>query len=241
MAFLSKRRITPEHMDDPSADRDELRRSLRFLARLNRRLGGVDPIIRHLQEWASSWPDDRAIRVLDVGTGGADIPLAIADWARRRGTRVEIVGVDMHETTLSIAREHVGDRDDIELVCADATTLTDRFEADSFDYAHASLFLHHLSDLQVMTVLRMMQRLARHAVVWNDLVRGPVGRLGARLLTLGASPMARHDARVSVEAAFTKRETLDLATRVGLENVRYHQHFFYRFTLTSMRDDDQGP
>jgi hypothetical protein len=46
-------------------------------------------------------------------------------------------------------------------------------------------------------------------------------------------PMVRHDAQVSLPAAFTKREILDLARRVGLENITCRTHLFYRFTLTS--------
>ncbi len=56
-----------------------------------------------------------------------------------------------------------------------------------------------------------------------------------RLLTFGVPAVVRHDARVSVEAGFTRSEALELARRVGLHNVAYHSHLGHRFTLTSTK------
>ncbi len=97
------------------------------------------------------------------------------------------------------------------------------------------MFLHHLDDIEVMTVLRIMDRLTTHGMIWNDLVRGPVEKLVVRLLVLGRPAMVRHDAVVSVAAGFTKREALYLAARVGLSNVEYRRHMFGRFALTSTK------
>ncbi len=173
------------------------------------------------------------IRVIDLGTGSADIPLAIVRWARGAGLHVQVTAVDAHQTTLDLAREQVGDDPDIELVCADALALMERFEPGAFDYAHAGMFLHHLADIEVMTILRVMDRLSTRGLIWNDLVRGPVEAAAIRLLTLGRSAMVRHDGAVSVAAGFTRREVLDIAGRVGLANVEYRRHLFGRFTLVS--------
>ncbi len=95
------------------------------------------------------------------------------------------------------------------------------------------MFLHHLDDIEVLTVLRLMDRLTVRGLIWNDLVRGPVEKLTVRLLTATAPAVARHDAIVSVAAGFTKREVLGLAQRVGLHEPRYYKHLFGRFTLVS--------
>lgn len=234
--MLTARRRTDELMDDPAVDRRQLARALSFIRRTNRLLGGVSATIGHLERWSSQWPTNATIRVLDIGTGSADIPLAIVAWARRRGHEVRVTGVDLHETTLAIAREHIaGAEDRIELVRADALQLMDRLRPGDFDYVHAGMFLHHLDDIPVVTMLRIMDRIAARSVIWNDLVRGAVGRIGARLLTLGSSPMVRHDATVSVDAGFTRREALDLADRAGLAAPSYTRHLWYRFTLTSLK------
>ncbi len=235
MTMLTARRHSREMMDDPAVDRGELDRSLRFIRRINRRLGGTAAALGLLQRQSSSWPAGEVVRVIDLGTGSADIPLAMLGWARARGLRVHVTAVDSHPTTLELAREHVGDVPDIELVCADARRLMDRFRPGDFDYAHAGMFLHHLDDIEVMTVLRVMDRLTTRGLIWNDLLRGPVEAVGVRLLTLGAPAMVRHDGIVSVAAGFKRHEVLDLARRVGLPHVQYRRHLFGRFTLVSTK------
>jgi hypothetical protein len=234
---LTGRTITPELMDDPAADRDELDRSLRFIRAVNRRLGGTAAALGALRRWSAGWVPGALVRLLDVGTGSADIPLAMCRWAERAGFHLRVTAVDAHPATLELARRHVGDCPGagagVELVLGDARRLTDLFGPGSFDYAHAGMFLHHLHDVDVLTVLKAMDRLATRGIIWNDLVRGRVEALAVRLLTAGRPRMVRHDALASVRAGFTRREALDLAGRVGLQRVAWRRHLFGRFTLTS--------
>lgn len=236
-----RRVVTPELMDDPGVDRDVLDRSLGYIRLVNRVLGGRSALLGSLRRWAGDWPKDRPIRLLDVGTGSADLPLAAVQWASGRGLDLRVTGIDIHETTLDLAREHLQATDPeaasrIELVQADAGELAERFEPKSFDCVHAGLFLHHLSEIRVLTVLRVMDRLARCAVVWNDLVRTRVGYAAIHLLTIGQPEIIRHDARVSVRAGFTRREAMDFAHRVGLERPDYAWNpLTHRFVLSSLK------
>jgi ubiquinone/menaquinone biosynthesis C-methylase UbiE len=231
-----ERRLTPEWMDDPAVDPSELKEALAFIRKVNLRLGGVKALTKHLERWSANWPDGHEVTILDIATGSADIPVEVVRWARERGHSVRITAVDIHETTLESAREHVerelGADAPIELVQADAKELVDRYGPLSFDYVHAGMFLHHLSEIEVLTVLRIMDRVAQRGIVWNDLVRSRVAMAGIWALTLGQSDMIKHDARVSVRAGFTKKEVKDYARRTSLGYCRYRSSFFtQRFTL----------
>src|SRR5262245_10491006 len=105
--MLTRRIVTPEHMDDPAATRDEQATALRFLRMVNARLGGAQAAIRHLRRWSHAWPASAPIRILDVATGSADIPVAMARWARNARLRVHITAIDRHPVTLDLAREFV--------------------------------------------------------------------------------------------------------------------------------------
>jgi hypothetical protein len=121
-------------------------------------------------------------------------------------------------------------------VQADALNLMDLFEPGSFDYAHAGMFLHHLPQVEGMTVLRIMDRLARAGIVWNDLVRSRRSLAVANLLLIGQPPMVKHDARASIRAGFTRAEALDMARRVGLSYARYRAvPLMERFTVAGER------
>lgn len=241
MPQFTQRVLVPELMDDPSADRDELDCALGFIRFVNMRLGGASAAIGHLNHWLRERPpsSNAPVRILDIGTGSADIPIAIARWATRQNMSVHITGVDLHETTIDLAREQLAAQNadlPIRLVQADALTLADRFEPESFDYVHAGMFLHHLPDIEVITVLRIMHRLSSHGMIWNDLIRGMLSRIGVKCLVRlmpGLPAMARHDAIASIDAGFTKKEALDMAQRVDLPRIRFDSHLFYRFTLTS--------
>lgn len=237
MPSLTARQLTPERMDEPDANPRELERALRFLRFVNARLGGARASMRPFRKWARSWSNGETIRVLDVATGAADIPLALIEWAEANNVAMRITAIDKHPTTLDIARRFVGSRTGVELIECDALALMDRFEPGSFDYVHTAEFLHHLTDIEVMTVLRSMERLARRGVIWNDLLRSRLAQYSAKALALapGVPAMVKHDAVVSFEAAFTMREAMDLAKRVGLPDIECRTHLLYRFALSATK------
>lgn len=240
-----RRIVTPELMDDPGVSRADLARSLAYIRAVNRRLGGVGAMLDRLRAWSREWPRGRTITLLDVATGSADLPLAAARWARAHGHNLRITAIDLHPITLELAREHLdaarrpgepAPTDTIALRLADARRLVDDHPPGSFDYVHAGLFLHHLPEIEVLTVLRIMDRLARAGVVWNDLVRSRIALGAVHAITIGMPRIVKHDARVSVRAGFTRREALDLATRAGLARPEYRwSPLTQRFTVSSTR------
>lgn len=241
---MKQRRLTPEQMDAPEVDAAQLAGALGFLRGLNRLTGGVSAVLRRLQKWSASWPQDRPVTFLDVATGSADIPLAVRRWGLARGLDVRITAIDFHQTTLDLARDLVAgasERDPrvgegITLVQADALKLMERFAPASFDYVHSSLFLHHLPDIEAMTVLRIMERLSRRGLIWSDLHRSALHREAVSLLVCWAPAIVRHDGRVSVEAGFTRREVVELARKLDLRWARYARPpLWYRFVLAGER------
>lgn len=219
-------------MDDPGVARDDLARSLAYIRGVNRWLGGTRGLLSRLKAWSRRWPKGKPVTLLDVGTGSADIPIAARAWAERAGFDLRVTGVDLHATTLELARAQVGGREGITLVHGDALRLMDQFQPGSFDYAHAGMFLHHLSFIEVLTVLRIMDRLARAGVVWNDLVRSRLALSLVHAVLIRQPHIVRHDAVASVRAGFTRAEVLDFARRAGLDYTRYRTVMAYRFVLS---------
>lgn len=174
--------------------------------------------------------------LVDLGTGSADLPLAAVAWARRAGFDLRVTALDIHETTLELARDHVARHpklaDAVELRRCDALEAMEELGANSFDYAHAGMFLHHLSEIEVLTALRVMERLASKGIVWNDLLRTRLAMAGIWVLTIGQGEMVKHDARVSVRAGFTRREVLEFASRLSMGYAGFESSVLtQRFTL----------
>ena len=229
---LAVRRRQAEWMDAPDADPQLLRDSLVFIRRVNRWLGYTRATLRHLIEFSREWKPGEPIRILDIATGSADIPLAILKWADKTGWDVQVVGADLHPATAQAAADLSSEKR-LRIVRADALQLP--FEDGSFDYVITNMFLHHLDDEQVVTVLKNMSRVARRGIVAADLIRDRRAYFWISLLTRFSNPMVRHDAPVSVAQAFTRREIEKLRDEAGVGYAQYFRHFGHRWVLAGKK------
>jgi ubiquinone/menaquinone biosynthesis C-methylase UbiE len=229
MISLSQRMRQAEWMDEPNVDPAELRRSLKFIRRVNALFGYTRATLSHFDRFARSWKNDQSITILDVATGSADIPRAIARWAKQRQLDVRIVGLDRHALTAQMAHEQIHLEPNIEIVRGDALRLP--FADGSFDYVTTNMFLHHLDDDAVARVLAEMNRVARRGIVAADLLRNQRAYFWITLFTLFSSKMLKHDARVSIAQAFDEPEIKQLRDRAGLGYARFFHHFGHRFVL----------
>jgi SAM-dependent methyltransferase len=226
-----------ELLDGPLDDRAALIGNLRDLARVNRRLGGVALSARAIESLA---PGRAEIRVLDVGTGAADIPLALIDRGRANGRLVRITGVDNRPEVLeaaAVADPRVTATGELALHVADGRALP--FPDDAFEIAHASLLVHHLEPDVARVLLAEMARVARLGVVVNDLVRGRRALLGAWLLSrLGTrNRLTRYDAPLSVRRAYSVAELTALLAAAGLRvERRIDGSFGHRVALVARRN-----
>lgn len=238
--FLETRRRSAELMDEDAVDPADLRRSLRFLRRINRLLGYTRATLKHLRRFSANWDAGQRVDVLDVGTGSADVPRAVVRWGTRRGFDVRAVGLDRHPLVAAEARREVeaaGMRDRVRVVRGDALSLP--FGDASFDYVLTQTFLHHLDDDAVVKALAEMGRVARRGIVAADLLRCRRAYVGVKLLSVWANPVVRHDGPVSVAQAFTRDEAVALRDRAGVSFAAFHRHSGYRFVLAGEKDAGQ--
>ena len=99
---LTTRVCEPEVMDRPDLDAEEHHRALKGLARLNRvsnSVGIVWPAVL-----AAARRTQRPLRVLDLATGGGDVPLGLWCRACQFGLTLDILGVDVSSRAVEIAR-----------------------------------------------------------------------------------------------------------------------------------------
>jgi len=202
---------------------------LRELARLNRLLGVHAMVLAYLARFVR--PTDRHLTVLDVATGGADLPRAFVGWARRRGLDLRVIAIDHHPTTAVIARDNCADAMEVRVIRADARALplADR----SVDVAVLTTAMHHLAPADAVRALVELSRVSRRGVIVTDLIRSRAAYLGARALALAflRNPLTRADGPLSVLRAYTPAEVRALARAAGLNGARIHHHPLFRLAL----------
>jgi SAM-dependent methyltransferase len=227
---LKERSRELEHLDHLPIDYPSMAAIHRNLETINAWLGGVHATLYHLRRYSKKWKPGEAIRMLDWGTGGADVPRAIVRWARRKGFHVEITGVDPSAQSLTYAREASREYPEIKFVQA---SVEDFQSHEPFDYAISSLLLHHLSDEQIVSLLKRSNALCRRGILFVDLVRS--ARAWAWIWALSrlfrAHPIVQHDGPLSVLRSFSRQNLLTYATRAGLSYLHVSIHFGYRYVL----------
>ncbi|HEY7524894.1 MAG TPA: methyltransferase domain-containing protein [Candidatus Limnocylindrales bacterium] len=209
----------PELLDGDLDDPRTLRDNLRDLRRANRLTGGVALTRRALDALA---PEGTAVTLLDVGTGGADIPIALLAAARRRGRRLAVTATDSRPEVLEAAlaaRPAVDRLAGLTLEVADGRALP--YPDRAFDVAHASLVVHHLEPPDAIALLGELRRVSRRGVIVNDLSRRPITLLGAWLLSrlFTRNRYSRYDAPLSARRAYTLVEMRALLLHAGLRPV----------------------
>ena len=229
---------TPELLDGP-LDPEVLRGNLRDLARVNRWLGGTDLSRRAIRELAAAALPSPVVRILDVGTGGADIP---ADLLRSWGyawPRPEVTAIDSRPEVLAAAAElrpDLGERRALTLAVGDGRRLA--YPDDAFHIAHTSLVVHHHEPDDAVAFLRELARVASVGVVVNDLTRATVHWLAARAIgrVCTGNAYTRNDGPLSVRRAYTPTEMRGLLDGAGLRPVRTTRGFLgHRYAITAVR------
>ncbi|MGQ0645524.1 MAG: methyltransferase domain-containing protein [Elusimicrobiota bacterium] len=227
---LSRRINEPEIMDGETLPERDLREALAFLAMTNRFFGGETVVLRRFERWSRRWKPGESIRVLDVGSGGADIPAALSRWAARRGFDLRVTALELILETAAIARENIRALSAVEVRQDDFFRLAEGDE--SFDYVTASLFLHHCAPEDAPRVLRAFDRLARRGVIVSDLLRSRAGYWAVKALSrLAGNRVVRHDGPLSVRRAFRLEELAALARESGLPYLAARREPWFRVSL----------
>lgn len=231
MISLKHRIDAPELMDTTDLPAPALQQTLRFLEFANTHFGGTQIILKYLQRWSRHWPYSKTIRILDVGTGNADIPRAIVRWARYHGLHVHVTAIDLIQDIVQIARERsLGFGKDIDIRQANFFELLPKKER--FDYVVASLLLHHVAPDETVRVLKEFDQLALRGIIISDLLRSQKSYWAVTVASyLFGNAIVRHDGPLSVRRAFQLQELESMAHKAGLPYLKARQEAWFRVSL----------
>jgi 2-polyprenyl-3-methyl-5-hydroxy-6-metoxy-1,4-benzoquinol methylase len=232
MPWIPERRSVPELLDLPpdSYARDELEGLHKDLTFLNCHLGNGRAVLKHLAAMHAETTEE-GFTVLDVATGAADIPIAIAMWARQAGIRVGITAVDIDPASIGFARRRCEPYPEITLAVADGFALP--FANRRFDYVLCSKTAHHFTEEKVLQMIKEFSRVARRGYVIVDLRRSWIAYLLIYLLTrlFSRNRLSRNDGPLSVLKSFTPGELAALASRSGTSVFRVSKEPFWLIVL----------
>ncbi len=218
-----------ELLDLGQGTSQDVAENLAEMQRINDVLGGTSALTRHLFPHLLEHKDP--VTLLDLGTGGAGFPLALAAWARQKRLPVRILAVDWSQRNLKATETAVSQHPEILRIQADARRLP--VAIGQVDYVISSLFMHHLAPEPLIQVLRASFDLARCGVIMSDLVRGWLPYFAFQLVqpVFARNFLTRNDGALSVRRAYTVDELECMSRLAGLPGARVYAHFPWRMTL----------
>jgi SAM-dependent methyltransferase len=207
---------------------EELEGSLADIRAVNRYLGDRRALLKHLVRKIGG----ADFTLLDIATGSADLPVAIADWARKAGISAAITGIDSNERTIAVAHRQTADYPEITLEVADGLRLP--FADKSFDFVLCSKTTHHLANADAERLIKEMLRVARRGYIVMDLRRSWIAYLLIYFLTrlFTRNRLTRFDGPLSVLKSFTPGELATLASNAGAANFSVSREPFWLLVLS---------
>lgn len=221
LAASLRARSTQGELLDEGVPEAEALRSLQDLRFVNRWLGNAGSVLRAVRPHLPPGG-----RLLDVGSASGDLPAFLVS---RLPGPLFAAGLDVKPLHFRFAPRS------LRRVVADARALP--FAERSFDVVTASLFLHHFDAAQLPGVLAGLFRVARQALVVNDLERALVPYLFGRACfpLLFRSRVSVDDGLVSIRRGFRREELYSAFAAAALPRPAVTRHFPYRLLAVALR------
>jgi SAM-dependent methyltransferase len=216
-----QRKVAAELLDDDLGSASEIAATLADLRRINNWFGGTRAMIRLLRRVACA-SRSRQLSVLEVGAGAGDVSLAAQKVLAREGIKLRITLLDRVSSHLPAGVTDSISGDALHLPFRDA----------AFDVVSSSLLAHHFTPDNVRLFAHEALRVARRAVLIDDLVRSRVHLALVYLgLPLFRSRLTWHDAPASVRQAYTVGEMRDLLSHLRAPSIEITRHYLYRMGI----------
>ncbi len=229
--MFEKRAYEEELMDDLESGGEIIDQTLRELETVNRLLGGNHVTINGLEKLIQNHTKAEPIVIADLGCGGGDIMILVAQWARKKGYSIELKGYDANANIVAYANQNCAGYPEIS--CYTEDIFSEGFKANRFDIVICTLFTHHFKDDQLISIFHQFKTQAKVGVVINDLHRHWLAFGSIKLLTqlFSKSAMVKYDAPLSVRRAFRKNELQNIMKSADIKDYSLKWMWAFRWQL----------
>jgi ubiquinone/menaquinone biosynthesis C-methylase UbiE len=240
MPNLSFRSNEKELIDDLELDNDALRQNLEELALINKYLGGNQVTVSGLSKLVASPLSLRRgvggeVKIADLGCGGGDMLMVMANWAKKKGVNAQFIGIDANDFMIDFGTKRTANYPNISYLHQDI--FSDEFKEKSFDIVTMTLFCHHFSDENLVTLLQQLRKQTRIGIVINDIHRHWFAYHSIAWITklFLKSYLVKNDAKLSVWRAFVREDLEKIIQKSGFikYSIRWKWAFRWEVILFS--------
>lgn len=222
-----------EIMDDLDMQGDELEKTLLDLDKVNKWLGGNEITLEGVEKLLKSCCYTRPLKIIDVGCGNGTILKEVAEMGRKRGERLELLGIDANRHAMDIARKNLSDYPEVRFKAMDV--FSDEFKVLEADIILCTLTLHHFNDEQITDLMSTFTSMAGLGVVVNDLRRSKAAYylFQAFCAAFNIRKINKQDGLTSIEKSFKKAdfEKYGQHLKVSRQEINSKWAFRYQWIL----------
>ena len=219
--------------DIPFAD---IQQNMRELDLINTRLGGHAITIEGFKQLAGQ---RKTISVCEIGCGGGDNLNAVNNFCNKRSIHTKLIGIDINADCVAYAKKNTTIPNE-NLIVSDYKKIA--FANDKPDIIFTSLFCHHFSDEELITMLQWMKTNSKLGFFINDLHRHPLAYHLIKLITnlFSKSYLVKNDAPLSVLRGFKKNEWQNIFNKAGITNYSIKWKWAFRYLIVSPLSPNGG-
>jgi SAM-dependent methyltransferase len=214
---FSRRNNLSEFMDSDDTDFETFCACLVDLSKVNYLTRAYQPTLRFFEELAGTGrlPTNRAITIVDIGSGFGDMLRKIDRWGVRYGFKLDLIGLDQNPWSARAAREATAPGQPIRFVIGN---IFDYRPPNPVDIVISSLLAHHLEDAALVRFISWMEE--NTAIGWfvNDVHRKAIPyhlfRVFARMLRF--HEFVQHDGPISIARALDGDDWRRLLEAAGI-------------------------
>lgn len=212
MIDFSKRSDQPELIDRSDIPFEEIRQNLKELEFINTHLGGHKITTEGFEKLAG---DKKDISVCEIGCGGGDNLNTIYRCCSKKNIHLKLTGIDINRHCIAYAKKNTP-IDEKNFIISDYKTVD--FGTDKPGIIFTSLFCHHFSNEELITMMQWMRSNSTLGFFINDLHRHPVAYYLIKIITriFSRSRLVKNDAPVSVSKGFKKNEWKNILDKAGI-------------------------
>lgn len=224
---FSTRTYESELLDRDDIPFEDIRRNMQELDFINTWLGGHQITLHGLKHFINR---KKEISVCEIGCGGGDNLRAIHRWCEKKNLHVSLQGIDINPHCIEVARQSLQNTDH-KLISSDYKQVD--FKSEKPGVIFSSLFCHHFTDEELVSMLRWMHQQSSVGFFINDLHRHRLAYYSIKYLTkfFSRSYLVKNDAPLSVRRGFSKQEWINLLIAAGIKNYSIKWKWAFRWLI----------
>ncbi|MEO7305954.1 MAG: methyltransferase domain-containing protein [Ferruginibacter sp.] len=231
MINLSNRSYKKELLDQDDIPFADIRQNMKELNTINKWLGGHNITIAGLRALTTNQANNKPICICEIGCGGGDNLKAISNYCISKNIPAHFIGIDIKQECIDFAKQQYPDLKSIWITSDYQQADLDEHKP---DIIFSSLFCHHFTEAELVTMLQWMRKNAATGFFINDLQRHSLAYYSIKWITklFSGSYLVKNDAPLSVARGFVKEEWTSIFKTAGISNFSIQWKWAFRYLIT---------